>query len=153
MRSHDHGEVSGQLMALINLLQETRQGRQGWCYAAINDDGTLLKLGGTKNCPICRVQGLQRVPGLNKRVRMNLIALAWSEDWKIHEQHLLRIDTPIFGDEWFQPGPHYKCQKSLVEYLCHEGWLNDVRDVTLQLSQMIAAQWASDLEETCRSTT
>tara|TARA_R100000734_G_C3282563_1_gene75876 strand:- start:195 stop:632 length:438 start_codon:yes stop_codon:yes gene_type:complete len=145
MRDHDHREFSPQLMGLINRLQESRQGRQGWCYAALNDEGTLLKLGGTKNCPICRIHGNQKVPGIKKKVRMNLVALAWSEDWKIHEQHLLRIATPIYGDEWFDPGPHFKCQKSLLDYLCSEGMLVDPWDATMKFMQSV--------EEQCLATT
>lgn len=141
MTHHDHYDFSPQLMAAINNLQESRKGRQGWCYAALNDEGTLLKLGGTKNCPVCRINGHQKVPGLKKQVRMHLVALAWSEDWKIHEQHLLRIATPTYGDEWFNPGPHFKCQKSLVEYLCDEGLLVDAMQATLQIMQ--------DIEQRC----
>lgn len=145
MTNHDHYDFMPQLMALINNLQESRKGRQGWCYAALNDEGTLLKLGGTKNCPICRIHGHQKVPGMKKRVRMNLVALAWSEDWKIHEQHLLRVSTPIYGEEWFNPGPHFKCQKPLLEYLCDEGMLVDPLKATLQIMQ--------DMEQRCLATT
>ena len=78
--------------------------RCGFLYAASSEDG-ILKLGGTRKCPWCRVKGRQNRPGngTGERVRLRLEGYRFSTNWRGTEQILLTTGPykPNYGQEWF----------------------------------------------------
>lgn len=95
--------------------------RSGWLYAGITRSGPrLLKFGGTKQCPWCRISNYKR-PGLE------LVSLAFSEDWRVNEQAFLeKLGKPARGLEWFD------------EADSRAQWLHDVAGLHTPTELMIA---------------
>lgn len=102
-----------------------KKGQRGWVYAmgckaqGLED---IIKLGGTGQCPLCRVEeycpnGFTEVNG------MELLALAPADDWRAEEQLLLaKAGKPCRGKEWFDS------KQSRLGWMLSEGCFLSVQD-------------------------
>lgn len=102
--------------------------------------GRLVKLGGTKGCPVCRVQNINRDLKKKARVRMQLVAACFCEDWALHEQRLLGLSVPTIGNEWFDARRPELCWKSFVDWLCDNEYLHRVHDLDTKLMTHVDMQ-------------
>lgn len=98
----DHRCSSPHLDHYIHAMIRLAEPRAGWVYAATNADRSLLKIGGTDQCPFCRVQRIHKLPKGQGKVRMELLGVYWHDDWRIYEQEVISVlGSTRHGHEWF----------------------------------------------------
>jgi hypothetical protein len=98
----DHGSSTMAVDGYIHKMIANQDARAGWVYAATNADRTLLKVGGTDQCPFCRVQRIHKLPKGHGKVRMELLGFSWGDDWRVYEQQVIALlGKPRHGHEWF----------------------------------------------------